>query len=625
MKSILLPFFLAIALLTPFLSAAERSFNFTCDFMEKLGEQPWKIVDSRSYSVPLDSSFQFSMGNFSYRLTAAQVRDTVVKVESQVNCLASPSRNFFASNILFQGASVFHDSALVRGNSIYRIRLSFDSVGTTLNDCEYAFGDSSYSNDPSGDFDFHFVKGSLGDYHWNAIRDAFEKDYDGLIERYNITDRTKTNFYICPCPPVDIGWDQRWDNGYDYARHNVFAHYDHGVNALQPEVVYMMRLMRVFGYAPAFLLEGAAASMEYCEVWTRDDYKNKRLPDITAWGESGKFRAVDKDISAYAAGSFVNYVFNTRGRDKLLEWYQSATDLTLKESFARVFGQSMAEVVSQWHGYLDTLKLTAAPLSYFCSRSQMFLQYPKMLIYAEKAQSEGVDSLWSAQTLSSLYYTYGDFERAGTALQPLLRDSAKAYQARIFYANMLLAMGKIDSARTIYESFGKADTSLHTVYYKLGLIAAAKSEFSKALELMRRARSMTMNPAFGVDYDLALGDIYAATKQPDSATACYQRALDNAKLLTGAFSDNSLHHLRVGKAALRLKAPDLAETELDLALFLEERMFYVGQILLAKGELLDLQKNRKAALVQYQQVLDMPTGYLEKQQARRYLKNPYTN
>ncbi len=625
MKFILIPVILAIALLTPLLSAAEKSLNFTCDFMEKLGDAPWKVVDSRAYAAQLDSTFQFSMGNFSYRLIARQVRDTVVQIESQVNCLSIPSRNFFDTNILFQGASIFHDSALVRGNSVYRIRLVYDSIATTRNHCEYAFGDSSFKHDPSGDFDFHFVRGSLGDYHWNAIRDAFEKDYDGLIDRFHISDRTKTNFYICPCPLPDIGWDQRWGNGYDFARHNVFAHYGHGVNELHPEVVYMMRLMRVFGYAPAFLLEGAASSMEYCEVWTRDDYKNKRLPDITTWGETGKFRSVDREVSAHAAGSFVNYVFNTRGRDRLIEWFQNATDLTLNETFAKSYGQQMAEVVSEWHGYLDTLTLAAGPLSYFSSRAQMFLQYPRMLIYAEKAQAEGVDSIWSAQTLSSLYYTYGDFKRAGEALQPLLRDTTKAYQARIFYANMLLAMGEVDSARNIYESFGKTDSSLHTVYYKLGLIAFSKGEYPKALEALQKAQSMTRNPAFGVDYDLALGDIYAALKQTDSASVCYQRALDQSKLLVGAYSDNSLHHLRVGKAALRLKAPELAETELELALFLEERMFYVGQILLAKGELLDLKKDRKAAREQYQQILDMPTGYLEKQQARKYLKTPYKN
>lgn len=623
MKSALIRVLIAVVLMSPQLPAARKSLNFTCDFMEKLDDLPWKVVDSRQYAAPLDTMFQFSMGNFSYRLMAAQLQDTVVQIESQVNCLSTPSRNFFTNNVVFQGASVFHDSALVRGNSLYRIRLVFDSIGTVRNNCSYAFGDSSYSHDPSGDFEFHFVSGSLGDYHWNAIRDAFEKDYDGLVERFHFSDRAKTNFYICPCPPPDIGWDTRWDNGYDFARYNVFAHYDHGINSLQPDVVYMTRLMRVFGYAPSFLLEGAAASMEYCEVWTRDDYKNNRLPDITTWGESGKFRAVDRKISAYAAGSFVNYVFNTRGLVKLMDWYQSATDLTLKESFAQVFDTPMSAVVSEWHSYLDTLQLKAGPLSYYSSRAQTFLQFEEMLVYAEKAQSETGDSLWAAQTLSSLYYTYGDFERAGAALQPLLRDSTKAYQARIFYANMLLAMGKVDSARSIYQSFEQADSSLHTVYYKLGQIAASKGEFKKALELLQRSRAMAQNPAFGVDYDLELGDIFMALDMPDSAGICYQRALDTGKLLTGAYTDNSLHHLRVGKAALRLKAPDLAATELDLALFLEERMFYVGQILLAQGELLDLKNDRKGALAVYKQVLELPTGYLEKQQARKYLKTRY--
>ncbi len=616
---------LLISLFASNLFAVGNSFNYTCDFMEKLGDRPWQVVDSRSFAAPFDTAFQFSMGNFSYRLTATRMTDTVVQIESQVNCQSSPNRNFFDRNVVFKGAALFYDSALVRGNSIFRIKLVFDSIGASRTHCDYSFADTSFRFDPSGDFDFHFVKNSLGDYHWNSIRDAFEKDYDGLVERFHLTDRTKINFYICPCPPADIGWDPRWNNGYDYSRHNVFAYYDHGVNALEPEVVYMLRLMRIYGYAPAFLLEGVATSLEYCEVWARDAYRNKTLPDITTLGESRKYRAIDRDISAYAAGSFVNYVLNTKGRGRLLDWYQSATDLTLVETFNKVYEQPMAEVVGEWHNYLDTLTLTNGSLSYYSSRAQTFLKYPEMTIYAEKAMSEGGGTSWAAQSLSSLYYTYGDYERAGSMLKPLLADSNSAKQARIFYANMLLATGKLDSAKKIYETSSLSDTTVHVIPYKLGLIAESRGKFADALEHFRKARSMTTSPASGVDYDISLGDAFAGLKQPDSAASYYQRALNDAKILVGSYNDNSLHHLRMGRAAVRLNSPDLAAQELELAFFLEERMFYIGQILLAKGETFDLKKDRKSAVAEYRKVLDLPTAYLEKQQARKYLKSPYKN
>lgn len=617
---------IALASLSPSQSSAkDKALNITCSFLERLADQPWQVVDSRRYAVPFDTAFQFSMGNFSYRLTATQLHDTIVRIESQVNCQSFPSRNFYEENVVFKGAALFFDSALVRGNSVYRIKLAFDSIGTQRNTCSYSFGDSSFTFDPSGDFDFHYIKNTLGDYHWNSIRDVFEQDYNGLVERLQMTDRTKTNFYICPCPVRDIGWDERWDNGYDYQRHSVFAHYDHGINALQPEVVYMLRLMRIYGYAPSFILEGLASSLEYCEVFTRDDYKNKRLPDITTLGESGRFRAVDRKISSYAAGSFINYVFNTRGEAKVIDWYQSATDLSFAQSFEKTFGEPMSNVANEWHQYLDTVKLNSGALSYYSSRAQSFLKYPEMITYAEKARSELGDSVWALQSLSSLYYTFGDYAKAGSALVPLLSDTSKAKQSTVFYANMLLAMGKLDSAKSIYESYQAADTSVHLVFYKLGLIAESRGQYAEALRLFRKAADITKSPSYAVDYNLLIGDALSALKQPDSARGYYQLAMDNSKLLVGAYNDNPLHHLRLGKAAVRLNSPNLAEEQLELALFLEERMFYIGQILLTLGELQDLKKDRKAAIAEYKRVLELPCAYLEQQQARKRLKTPYRN
>jgi len=614
-----------LLLLTVPLIASERAAHFTCDFLEKVGDQPWQSVDSRSYAALLDSEFQFSMGNFSYRLVATALHDTIIQLQSQVNCTADPPRNFFKQDVVFKGAAVFCDSALVRGSSIYRIKLQFDSLGHSVADCEYPIRGDSFASDPSGDFDFYYVKQSLGDYRWNEIRDAFERDYDGLVERFQLTDRTKTNFYIAPCPAADIGWDPRWHNGYDYARHSVYEHFTHAVNELHPEVVYMVRLMRIYGYAPAFLLEGLAASLNYTEVFLKDVAKANQLPALEKLGISREYRALDPALAVNVAGSFVNFLYNTRGRGKLIEFYRRSTDLTFADAFNGVYGEPLANVESEWKQYVDTASLSLAALSFFSERARMFLKTPEMLIYARAAHEQLGDTTWSPRLLSSLYYTFGDFERAAAVIGPLALASERDKGTRVYFGNLLLAAGKIDSAAAVFAPLAATDTSMYQAGAKLAQIEELKGNPQKALDLIRVARAATRNPGLMVDYDLALGDAFIALGRKDSAAAYFQTALDNAKLLVGAYNDNPLHHLRVGKAALRLGSADLALQHLDVALFLEERMFYIGQILLALGQAKDLKKQRAEAIADYKEVLELPTAYLDRRLAERLLKSPYQN
>ena len=264
--------------------AKPNAINFTCDFMEKYQDSAWQVVDSRSFVAPLSQDFQFSMGNFAYRLRADSLGAKSVQLQSMVNCLGAKPRNYLDQKTVFKGASVFFDSALIRGQSFYRIRLTFDSLGHTANDCGYRFADSSFVSDPSGKYDFYYVKQSLGDYRWNQIRDAFEFDYKKIAPLFNLTDQAKVYFYISPCNISDVGWDQRWDNAIDLSRNNVFAHYSPVANRLYMQVVMSLRFLRNWGYAPALLLEGVASAPEFCDLYAKDDLKNGKLPELSTLG-----------------------------------------------------------------------------------------------------------------------------------------------------------------------------------------------------------------------------------------------------------------------------------------------------------------------------------------------------
>ncbi len=604
---------------------AEPAAFFTCEFLERPLEGNWTVVDSRSYGALLDSDFQFSMGNFSYQLNATALHDTVVQLHSQVFCNSNPSRNFFQRDVIFRGAALFFDSALVRAGSVYRIRMQFDSLGSLDPNCEYRFAGDDFQFDPSGDFDFYFVRQSLGDYRWNEIRDAFERDYDGLVERFQFSDRTKTNFYVSPCRVPDVGWDPRWDNALDYARHSVFAHFTHGVNELHPEVVYMLRLMRVMGYAPAFLHEGMAASLNYAELPIKALAKSGQLPKISGLAISRDYRSLDRNVSVGVAGSFVNYLLNTRGRGKLVDLYQESTDLTLPAVFERVYNEPLTAVEAEWRQYVDTVTFTYGALNFFASRAQMFMKTTEILPFAQAAYDELKDTAWAPRMLSSLHYTFGEYEEAAKFIEPSASGPESDIGTRIYYANLLLSAGKVDEAAEIFAAIAEGDSVANQATAKLAQIEQFRGDSQRAMELMQAVRKATRAPGLQVDYDLVIGDLYQLLGRKDSAAAYYQLALDNSKVLLAANNDNPLQYLRVGKTALRLGSIDVALEHLEMALFLEERMFYVGQILLARGQAKDLKKDRKGAKEDYQEVLRLPTAYLDKQAAKTCLKSPFKN
>jgi len=616
---------------TSLLGTRLGAIHFTCDFMEKYQDSAWQVVDSRSFTAPLSESFQFSMGNFSYRLRADSLSARSVQLQSMVNCLGVKPRNFLDQKILIKGASIFFDSALVRGESFYRIRLTFDSLGFIKDECGYRFGDSSFVSDPSGKYDFYYVKESLGDYRWNQIRDAFEFGYKKIAPVYGLTDQAKIYYYISPCQIRDVGWDERWGSAVDVARSNVFALFSPSVNRLYMQVVLSLRLLRSWGYAPAMLLEGVASAPGFCDLYARDDLKNGKLPELATLGITREFRALDRTRSSMTAGSFVTYMLRRSGLTKLLSWYQQSTDLTVSQTFEQVYGRSLADAEKEWRDYLDTVRVSGPQYSGFIAQAQSFMHTDEQMLYAKAALAETADTTYFGSTLASLYYTYGEYAQAAKFFRYTLMDDSTDAQARaaarVFLANMMLAEGNVTVAESLYTEAARVDSTDPYVYQKLSQIELGRGEITRSIELCRQAAAKNKLPANGIDIDITLGDIYLASGQTDSAGAHYQAALDHVKVMisAGGAGDNPLHYLRAGKAALRLGSAKLALDYLNLAFFLEERMFYLGQIFLALGQAHDLLGERKAAQEYYQKVLDYPTAYLDRQEAEKYLQKAYHN
>ncbi|MFH2055396.1 MAG: tetratricopeptide repeat protein [bacterium] len=609
--------------LTPLMAQAEHGLAFSCDFLERLDSQEWQVVDSRSYVAPVGRSFQFSMGSISCDFNSELITDTSVNLQVRVSSFDVPQRNYFDRHLVTMGASIFYDSVVVREESSYRVRLTVDSLVPWLPECSYMFVGGDFHSDPSGDFEFYFVPNTLGDYRWNQIRDAFEQNLDYIRARVNFKDPTRVNFYISPCRVNDVGWDLRWGNALDYGRNALFAHYTHGVNALHPETLFMLKLIRHWGYAPALLFEGTSSILELCDAFAQDYLRTGELPELATLGRSADFRAQPRNLSAYAAGSFVDYLINTRGLPKLQSYYQRASDLTLTESFAAVYDETFASVEAEWRNYLDTMTVAAGALVFFRDRSQDLMKLDESLDFQKRLLDLTGDTLRLGPVLSNLLYTFGDYERAAEIYRAVAENDSADALADSYYANLLLILGKVDEAEALYRQTAQVDTISYLPEWKLGLIAQAREDYQESIDLMLHARRKTPSIPIRVDLNIAIGDSYRSLGLEDSAGLYFQMALDTAKWLLGTYESRPLFHLRVGRAALRLGEGELALENLQAEFFLEERMYYLGQILVALGQAYDVLGKREEALEEYRQVFAHPSGWLERKQAEAFINDPY--
>ena len=623
-KKTLLLLLLMVIILLPAAQATEpNALAFTSELMEKAGDSAWQVIDSRNYVAGLGSSFQFSMGNFSCDLNATQVSEETVEIEYRIISFDFSQRNFFDDKLVDLGTAIFVDSLLVRENSYYRVRISVDSLVTYQPECEYRFRANDFAFDPSGDFDFYFVRNALGDYRWNEIRSVIEQNYDYIRQRINFRDPTKINYYICPCLVSDMGWDRRWGNALDLGRNNLFVHYTHGINTIQVPTVFMLKLLRQWGYAPAVVLEGAASMVEFCDLFAQDYYRQNTLPVIAELGVSLNFRALDRKLSTYAAGSFFQYLIATRSLNQFSEFYRRVTDLTFTETFASVYGEKIETVEGEWHGYLDTLTLSAALYEFYHYRSSTQMKYDEALLFLDRELAVTDDTLHLGPRVANLFFYFGDYEQAERIYEAVAgHDSAQAIAAS-YLANLKLAQGKLEHSEALYYRTLAEDTATYLPELKLATIQHHRGEYKKAVANLHESKAKTGSVPIKVDINIALGDAFTALGQRDSARYYFSAALDTAKLLLGNFNDRPLYHLRAGKAALRLGEGEIALEFLQRGFFLEERMFYIGQILLALGQAYDVLGRRREAKQEYEKLWRYPTAWLDRQQAKVYLKEPY--
>jgi len=589
------------------------------------GSEKPAVVICDTLALPQGLKTPAFCGNLSLDLQFLGLRDN--EAEFEIEQIALPPYIKTLSNRIRSplGIPYLVDSALSKGHQVYKVSYTPLQIDTIEYDCTYDHTDSEqFYFDPSGDFDIYFVPNSLGDFHWNNIRDHLELELDRFLQFFSFGQPGKISFYLYPCPSPKYARYDHENYGIHPARNSIYTEYSHLTTGIPVEAVNLLKLWRYWGYAPQMLAEGAANLPEFHQFYCRDYAQTESLYPLGKLLVSADYdRLENRHKKKMQAASFAAYLIGTMNPGKFRELYTRATDLTLRAELEQITGKKLPQLEKDWLKYVDTISYNPLLHHFFAQRELTRRNVSEAIYLYEKGLEKKPNDTTMLTQLYNAYFLKGDYKRSAETirkLEPKLPNS----RYLVPYANMLLSQGEFDSARYYYNLAEKSDTTAQVVLIKLGQIDLATGRLEDALGRFHKLLDSSGTSPYRIDACLNLGLIAKNSGQADSAREYFTMALNGAKNLLASGGDNPIYNLRAGEAALYLKESQAASEYLSMAEFVELRPFYLGRIFLTIGKMHDLKKERAVARQYYQRVLDINAAYLDKSEAQKYLSQPFT-
>jgi tetratricopeptide (TPR) repeat protein len=483
----------------------------------------------------------------------------------------------------------------------------------------------SYLSDPAPHFQIFYVPRSLGDYHWNPMRNYLELETDRLAEFVRFEEYQPVNIYLMPCFSPSVHMDKRHRIAIDPVKNNVLGIYSHEEKTVESFAVNMLKFYRSWGYAPLIVVEGVSSFGDFNDYYLQEALKTGTIPDLQDFFLTADYvRCEDPETTRQAAGSFFNYLVNAHGVKSFKDFYMISTDLTVAGDLEEVYGLTADSLIADWRHYLDELTIEPGWFQYHAQRVSYLREYGTAAdLLEEKLRRTGADRELISE-LGSYYYRLGRFKDALRYFEMKLESDSVRTRDITSYANMLLINGMMDTAQVTYSRSISLDSNQAIAMAKIGDILFHQGEFEEAIDWFQRASDASGEDQIVIDAHLAIGKCFREIGDPDSAETYLASALNGAKLYMMGDQPNPLASLRAGEAFLNLGQPDPAIEQLEFASFIEERAYYLGRIALALGQAYDLRGDRQTALRHYQSVREIPGAYLHVQAADRYIDQPFT-
>ncbi len=620
---------LAIVLLLLFVggnASAKDALQVKISLLQKLPDTTAVPVATDTVLVPIDDVLTSQLATIVTDLSVLSHTDTTVELRIEMITSGPNLKNYFRTfNVPF-GLPVIVDSVIVKNGSIFRLSISPLGIVDMEVDCDYnPSAEGVFTSDPAPHFQMFFVPYSLGDYHWNAIRSYLEREVDVQYKMYKFAEPHPVSFYLLPCEYPTYRYDKLWGFHVDPVRNNVMCVYNHDEKTVSALPVNMLRFYRFWGYAPRFFVEGISSVSDFNDFYVRNYMTSHSIPALSDYFVTDDYlNSNDKLMLRRFAGSFCAYLVKAYGIQVFKQLYMNLTDLTASDDLFNAYGKSADSLNTEWIYYLDTMKIDSRWFKYYAQREAYLRNYDEVISLLERRYAATDATSDQMEELGNYCFLTGDYDKAKAYYGLRLGEDDVEPSNLVVYANMLLILGDLDDALEFYNKVISLDSTLPIPEYKVGRILQYLNDYTGAIEHFKRAAKISTTDDIVIDAQLGIASCFKAMGDDDSSKAYNVSALNGSKALMIGGSPKPLMYMRAAEAFIALGQADPAIEQLDMALFVEERKFYVGRMALAMGKAYDLKGKRDTALEYYNLVQDAPGGFLFREEADKYITKPYS-
>lgn len=590
---------------------------------EKIKDKPetFELIDQAT--VELYDSIQTScfVGNFTLSAMPAVFDSANLTLSVELFTLGPNIQRFSKEYLLKSGEETVLTQLKAKDNIFFRVKITPRIVFEETNKCNSNTNDSSESwfSDPSTHFYYHYILETLPDYHWNMNKGILEEFYHGIWSKFGFWDPSKIDYILAPCELKEIYWDKRFGMGLNPTKREVYVIYNQKTRTVDGPGVGMFMFYKYWGYAPAMLVEGAAGYTTLCHYQAKKLKKQGKLFPLWQLEISKDYKSKPEEIAFYQVSSFVKYLVDTYGVGKFKKFYDETTDLTFEKTIFKVYNKKLFELEKEWLAYLDTFEESEANIAFFVQIKVGYRHYDEAVELLNDLVQTSSNKSGYLSDLAGVYYTIGDYPRAESLYQEILKLQPESPVFHYVLGNVYDLLGDYANAESLYVKAIDLDTAYALPFVKMGYLYLTKGDCKKAEEFYNQALSKDPGSDQAVDIFVGMAECDKALGNPEQAQEDLRRGFYQAQTLLNNLPEASIPYYRTGQVYLAMGFADTASYYLEIAAMLQDIPNKRGEILLDLAKAYKIIGESDLAKRACQEILEINCGAREKSQAQKLL------
>lgn len=452
---------------------------------------------------------------------------------------------------------------------------------------------------------------SYADYKWEARKGYLENIYNFYRKEHQVKRSGKLNFYVFPGSNNSPLVDNITGVNYDFTKNAMYAVYNSDFDSALPQCAQLYVIYDTWGYSARSLAVG------YSRYFLDDIYRARKM--IAAMNKADIKQVLSSEYPSDMAtadiicGAFSRYLIVRFGVPMYQKLYMES--LPGKFAFTEVYGKSFDDLLAEFINYENGLKLDE-PNAFFIGdifRSQMW--FDKALEYDIWLGSQPVKRDFHLKTLGGTFFQVGDYAESEKAYSALADRNPGQYDAKYLLGLAYLRNGKTKEAiaqfAAVVDSFPDAAKMLGEIYLDQGILQEASKALARVSE-------------YPDSWTAVLKARLAFAKGEDNiAQAILKRGMALSDNVISMIPGEARGYIDAAYCFMFDSLYSEAESDLQVALFLDNRPYYRGAAYLALGRLYDVRAKHDEARAYYDQAAQANAGEYIKSLAENYKKHSF--